>query len=654
VRPVWQKEFAMAERGVLGGSQRAAIASETRRAICVAAALCALIAPACTKLEDAIRPDAGPPAMQDGDASDVTEEPAIAGDGATASFDSDGATASGDDAGPSGQDGGSEAGTDAALSDAGGDAEAPQGDGGRPAEPCTTAGTLRCAAGASREICMNGIWQAGEACPADTVCTMDDPAKCPSLLAACVGNQGKSVCTGSVMQHCNAAALSAGTETCASERLCQLGLEKAHCLKCVPGSFKCTGTQLEKCSDDGERWTLSQTCATAALCNATAGACTAAACTAGQKRCTGDTLERCNAGATGFERDAPCTAGLCDEVGQQCDVCLPRSRRCMGTGSYQVCQESGQGYTTATCASATPYCTGTAGTCVACLNDGNCGDPGECRSASCSAGSCVSSNDRLGSSCRLTSGGTGQCDGAGNCFACLNAGDACTLSGGGTGVCNSSHSCVQCNNDPSTCTTPSINSCEQRTCSAAGQCGKTTRTGTTCPYMSSIGYCTTSARCVECVNSNTCPGERPYCVNNACVRCENDGQCGSGRYCDSNNTCLGRCGNGAIERAHNEDCEVGSGGWTSSNCLMCRQLVYRPYTDPPSGACLVPAGDRVGPSNCPVFGNFTPVCLSIFGGQCAVGCNTTTNCPIGYTCHPFAGTPFELYATMSPFSGYCY
>lgn len=611
-----------------------------------------LLAANCTQLDDVSRSDGGSSDTPDSDGSSVSPGPVIVGEPADAASGDDGSASGegGNAPGQAGADGGSAAAAnDGAVADGmiatGGTSET-GADAGSAREPCTTAAALRCAAGAAREVCMNGIWQAGEPCPRDTVCTTDDPARCPSLLAACVGNLGKSVCTGSAMQHCNDRGLSTGTETCQSERLCQLGLDKGHCLKCAPGSFKCTGAKLEKCSDDGEQWLASQTCTTAALCNETAGACTSAACSASQKRCTGDTLERCNAGATGFELDTMCMPALCDQVGQQCDICLPKSRSCASTSSYRLCVDSGQSYTTAACPSTTPYCTGS-GSCTACLNDAHCADPGECRSATCSAGACVPSNDRISTSCKLASGGSGLCDGAGNCLQCLNEGDACTLSAGGSGICNDKHACVQCN-QPSDCKN-TINSCQERTCSAAGVCGTRARTGNTC----ASGYCNSAAQCVACLESpNTCSGSLPYCVSAVCRQCTLDSHCGSTQLQCRNNQCINRCGNGTIERSIGEDCEAGVGGWTSSNCVLCKQNVYTPS----AGSCnfsssppTAPTDDFVGPGNCPRFTGYTPTCLNLSGSGCYIACNDDGYCPSRYTCQPWNNP----YAANSPFAGYC-
>src|SRR5215510_5586591 len=88
--------------------------------------------------------------------------------------------------------------------------------------------------------------------------------------------------------------------------------------------------------------------------------------------------------------------------------------------------------------------------------------------------------------------------------------------------------------------------------------------------MCGVGQqCTTSGMC-ECMD----PCGIRQCGFNAC------GQAcgGSGGACTNNLTCAsGRCvgcGNGVIEPDRNEECEVGVGTWSVSNCVDCRSHTY--------------------------------------------------------------------------------
>jgi hypothetical protein len=60
-----------------------------------------------------------------------------------------------------------------------------------------------------------------------------------------------------------------------------------------------------------------------------------------------------------------------------------------------------------------------AGRCVQCLDDSQCGGAPECKRAACVAGSCTIETAPPGTLCAAQ---TNQCDGNGNCVDCVNSG----------------------------------------------------------------------------------------------------------------------------------------------------------------------------------------------------------------------------------------
>jgi hypothetical protein len=183
-------------------------------------------------------------------------------------------------------------------------------------------------------------------------------------------------------------------------------------------------------------------------------------CLPGNKRCVGDELQRCDDDQTGFVFDEACAPGLCDDVGDQCDLCSPGAPSC-ANGERRRCNPEGQDYVADPCPR----------------------PASECREVSCSgAGSCVESDKAADSPCTLT--GAQFCDGAGACVEC-NRDAQCA-----SGHCLDGH-CVQCEH-PSHC--PGDDGCNDPTCSAAGSCGLIQLTGNLCGsgQVCDDGSCTTA------------------------------------------------------------------------------------------------------------------------------------------------------------------
>jgi hypothetical protein len=109
-------------------------------------------------------------------------------------------------------------------------------------------------------------------------------------------------------------------KSCGSAALCDAA--SGRCNTCVPGAYACqNGTELHRCSADGQTNPVVDTCATPALCNPAGPACTAPACGPGDYRCTGQVLEVCNADRTGFTGVKTC--------GEPTPVCSASARDCV-------------------------------------------------------------------------------------------------------------------------------------------------------------------------------------------------------------------------------------------------------------------------------------------------------------------------------------
>ena len=451
------------------------------------------------------------------------------------------------------------------------DAEAEDAADGAPGEStCTTEGALRCPmrGTAQRERCEGAKWIAAEACEAGSVCdaTSDPPGSCRELLAVCVGNAGKAVCDGEVMQLCDDQGNSTGMEACETESHCQRGLAAGKCAKCLANEFQCSGAELQVCADDGQGFVTKEQCGSAALCNEDGGKC-GAGCTAGSKVCMGDTLRSCKADLSGFEDEKSCGAGLCDQPGQQCDVCVPGTKSCMGN-TVRTCNAQGQGYTMQACAAPRGVCTGN-GVCVECSASTACpstGDP--CFSSTCDV---ISGTCKTAVNSRARCAG-GVCDSTGNCVGCIDARD-CTTSG--RPYCSSGQ-CVQCT-ATSHCNQAAHEICQDSKCVPGPFCGDMVISrGEECdPKAPGWDLFTCSENCRIRKLYNPCGWHDDCEAGGACgfsycwYRCSASSPCpqapvGSGlqAFCNSGTCILTQC-------SRNEDCPPGTLCGGSAGMTIC-------------------------------------------------------------------------------------
>lgn len=162
----------------------------------------------------------------------------------------------------------------------------------------------------------------------------------PGAPDPCSNHGNESVCEGSVMHQC-VDGIAGVAETCMNEALCQVGLASGMCAVCTPGTFACTGTELNVCTPAGQ-YTLQETCATEALCNEDAGQCTEMICVPGAVSCSSDgsTLKTCDANGSAFANEVDCQGNGCNQATQSCNTCMPGSKTCAGT-SLMTCNADG-------------------------------------------------------------------------------------------------------------------------------------------------------------------------------------------------------------------------------------------------------------------------------------------------------------------------
>lgn len=242
----------------------------------------------------------------------------------------------------------------------------------------TTAGVV--------ETCEAGQWVPQDCAAGEQCIDAADGPKCVLPVEACAGRDGQSICTDTgEMLACMEGGGAMTVAMCSDSTLCKAGLTSGACANCVPGTFQCTGTQLQSCDPEGQAFGVQEQCASAALCDKMAGQCKAPACEAGEFKCTGDNLTRCNKDQTAFEMSKRCMPGLCDEQAQTCRMCMAGTARCSGS-ARQECDDSGQKFVAAACPDATPFCIGD-GQCTECRLQNDC-KPRACHVAACGLGKC--------------------------------------------------------------------------------------------------------------------------------------------------------------------------------------------------------------------------------------------------------------------------
>jgi hypothetical protein len=323
--------------------------------------------------------------------------------------------------------------------------------------------------------------------------------------------------------------------------------------------------------------------------------------------------------------DVGCTGNLeCDPVSGNCVGCIDND----------------------SCTLNAPRCLISTKTCVACLQDTDCGLPGFAR-CDLTTNTCSLCNDPA--QCARFGDAT-QCNELGKCVKCL-VDDQCTATPA-TPLCRpDTDSCVQCLED-SQCagdlanahcdTTNNNNTCvpctdglqcpdgaplcrgndgrcvectgnsganacgeaDAANCNANGECVPCALNGD-CTHLGGLGVCDTSLnpnRCVQCATDNDCNSDTASrCVNNQCVECNN------------NNACTGQpSGNTVCDTAANPN-----------RCVECTGTDF--------ASCAVAGSPRVCNSVARTCTNSTPASAARCGD-----CVSDAQCEVGDLCVPQA------------------
>ncbi|HEY5372868.1 MAG TPA: hypothetical protein VIK01_04245 [Polyangiaceae bacterium] len=159
--------------------------------------------------------------------------------------------------------------------------------------------------------------------------------------SACV--PGTFACSGHNLERCTDQATWAST-ACSSALSCNANAAPG-CdpVTCTAGEFRCnTSTSaLERCRSDGTKWELVEQCVNGVLCNPNATRCEVPVCpTSGVTRCQGNTQQKCRADLTGWDEVAQCSStGSCDPgLGCLPTPCVAGDFRCNDV-SLEACKD---------------------------------------------------------------------------------------------------------------------------------------------------------------------------------------------------------------------------------------------------------------------------------------------------------------------------
>ena len=370
--------------------------------------------------------------------------------------------------------------------------------------------------------------------------------------------------------------------------------------------------------------------------------------------CTDPNATVCDAGVcVGCVRTSECSgADVC--IGGQCGTACTMDTECTGdkpecdetAGICVECTEDGQ------CGSG--MCDEVAGTCVtACTTDGDCsGARAECDVA---AGVCVQCASDAACEPALT------CNEArGLCVECTEDGQCLTGE-----TCSAAGTCIACS-DSSSCTSPDVCDPDLRSCGSA--CGGDAdcanprlpicdSTSTTCDECRRTADCQGTEVCVvdgrcepPCATAADCMGDQvcntgtglcvdgcaadtdcsaptPVCIDNMCAGCRADSDCGAGRICDAvMNRCVDGCRN-------NTDCDAGELCDRSSNTCVSGCRMDSECTDPMRPACSdgMCALCRPGMEAACAASMDGTACVTD-GAAVRCGCDSATDCAEGRVC----------------------
>lgn len=301
--------------------------------------------------------------------------------------------------------------------------------------------------------------------------------------------------------------------------------------------------------------------------------CRGVVCLRGQDCVNGRCIDRVEPEPEGCQSNHDCLfdpmGELCDRASGRCVACFtnahcPEGRVCdAGQCAGSVCTTDDD------CGADAPFCNEAGTACLVCLSDEHCEDGHRCEQGACEPPPPACEEDR-------------DCEDPGAPFCVEGACVACTadLHCGEGEACSDEGSCLP-------------NLCEDDADCAAFE-GRTCRDG--------------SCRPGECDTASDCPGERPYCEENACVVCTGHEGCGVGEICVGGTTCEPANCEGLM------DCPLGS---------ICED-----------GGC-VPADTCVDASDC--RDPRVPLCVD---GKCAA-CGSNLDCGPWEQCRDGVCQPFH-------------
>lgn len=194
----------------------------------------------------------------------------------------------------------------------------------------------RCTVWAAPEPCADGLFCSGGECTSS--CT----DSCAEGERRCASSSGYQVCT---VQ--SSGCTEWGPESaCPSDQVCTTG---GVCMACTEGAERCGPSgNVETCI--GGRWALTATCPFG--CDSTGPSCHSdVTCVPGAYRCNGTNVETCNATGTAWLHVSSCTVGC--SAGLCTGACTPGATRC-NAGGVETCDSTGTSWTlTETC---TTFC----------------------------------------------------------------------------------------------------------------------------------------------------------------------------------------------------------------------------------------------------------------------------------------------------------
>ncbi len=184
----------------------------------------------------------------------------------------------------------------------------------------------RCTATGALEICKadRSGFEFKEQCESSAQCSsVSGREGCETDLC----RAGRQRCNAAQVEQCRAdqSGFDPVGVPCASSALCwedsATGLAGCNAPICSPGQYRCSGRQLQRCSDERDDFVNTRQCASTELCRANLQGCAEPACATAEQRCTANVLERCNTERTAFQPVQTCaTVAQCDE---RATACLP-------------------------------------------------------------------------------------------------------------------------------------------------------------------------------------------------------------------------------------------------------------------------------------------------------------------------------------------